>query len=180
MSEVKTVQAVSKDSRVADVATYVGEKLQGYEFVEELQQFVIDQAIDGESFLTLTDEELKEAGLSALGKRKILLALVEELTKNSASKEEAGMSGQSGSTNIFGYLFASFWSSHSRSSTQASQVEPSKLSPSSSKVLPLQPLQSSGSLRRRQIPKEVLKNQTSNPNPSSRFQDEMEEDEKLK
>ena len=48
MSEVKTVPAVNKESRVADVAAYVGAKLQGYEFVEELQQFVIDQRIHGE------------------------------------------------------------------------------------------------------------------------------------
>ena len=55
MSEVETVSAINKDSRVAYVASYVGAKLQGYEFVEELQQFVIDQAIGGESFLTLAE-----------------------------------------------------------------------------------------------------------------------------
>jgi type III secretion system FlhB-like substrate exporter len=48
------------------------------EFIEELQQFIIEQAIGGKIFLNLTDQDLKDCGLSARGKRKILLELVEE------------------------------------------------------------------------------------------------------
>jgi hypothetical protein len=44
MSEVKTVLVIDKDSRVADVAAYVGAKPQSCEFVVELQKFIIDQA----------------------------------------------------------------------------------------------------------------------------------------
>jgi hypothetical protein len=80
MSEVETVPAINKDSRVADVAAYVRAKLLAYEFVEDLQKFVIDQRINGNAFLNLTDAELKEAGLSALGDRKELLTLVDELS----------------------------------------------------------------------------------------------------
>ena len=79
-SEGKTVPAIiDEDSSVAEVAAYVAAKLQTNEFAEELRQFIVDQAIRGKSFLTLTDEELKDCGLAAGGKREDLLELVEEL-----------------------------------------------------------------------------------------------------
>eukprot|EP00475_Leptophrys_vorax_P020122 TRINITY_DN27545_c0_g1_i9.p1 TRINITY_DN27545_c0_g1~~TRINITY_DN27545_c0_g1_i9.p1 ORF type:complete len:126 (-),score=27.31 TRINITY_DN27545_c0_g1_i9:1694-2071(-) len=72
-------QAINKDSKDVDVADYVGDKLQGYQYAEEVQKFIVDQSIDGETFLNLTDDKLKSWGLSALGKREELLALVDEL-----------------------------------------------------------------------------------------------------
>jgi hypothetical protein len=72
---------IDADSKVADVVSYVGKKLQNSEYVEELQQFIFDQAIAGKVFLTLTHEDLMQAGLSAFGKRKLLLQLVQELMK---------------------------------------------------------------------------------------------------
>ena len=69
MSEVRTVPAVNKDSHEEEVAAYVGQRLQGYRHVLELQQFIIDQAIGGECFLTLTDHELESWGLTARRKR---------------------------------------------------------------------------------------------------------------
>ena len=79
LQAAKRVPAIDKDSSVADVAAYVGAKLRAKEFAEELRQFIVDQRIDGGSFLTLTDEELKGCGLKALGLREELLELVEEL-----------------------------------------------------------------------------------------------------
>ena len=79
LKAAKRIPAIDKDSSVADVAAYVGAKLQAKEFAKKLRQFIVDQRIDGGSFLTLTDEELKGCGLNAGGLREELLELVEEL-----------------------------------------------------------------------------------------------------
>ena len=77
--QAKRVPAIDKDSSVADVAAYVGAKLRAKEFAEELRRFIVDQRIDGKCLLTLTDKELKGCGLKAGGLREELLELVEEL-----------------------------------------------------------------------------------------------------
>ena len=85
--QAKRVPAIDKDSSVADVAAYVGAKLQAKEFAKKLRQFIVDQRIDGGSFLTLTDEELKGCGLNAGGLREELLELVEELAHPQNGKD---------------------------------------------------------------------------------------------
>ena len=87
LQSTQRVPAIDKDSSVADVAAYVGAKLQANEFAEELRRFIVDQEIDGEIFLTLTDEELKGCGLKAGGLRKNLLELVEELAHPQNGKD---------------------------------------------------------------------------------------------
>jgi hypothetical protein len=67
---------ISNDSKVAQVVAYLDQEFSSYEFIDELKQFIIDQAIDGATFLSLTDNELKSAGMVALGKRKTIMTLV--------------------------------------------------------------------------------------------------------
>jgi hypothetical protein len=81
MSEEATIPTIDENSKVADVVTYVGRHLDTYEFVEELQQLIVDQAIDGSDFRHLTGEMLVEYGLKTSGKRNRLLTLVDELKK---------------------------------------------------------------------------------------------------
>jgi hypothetical protein len=78
----------TKNSKVADVAAYVGGKLEHYEFVEELRRFIEDQRINGNTFLNLTDDKLKICGLKALGDRENLLMLVEICQKADSDSEK--------------------------------------------------------------------------------------------
>ncbi len=67
---------IGEESKVADVLSFVEQELASHEFLEDLKQFISDQAINGRAFVSLTDEKLKDWGLSAAGKRGELLALV--------------------------------------------------------------------------------------------------------
>ena len=86
-SEEKTVPAINEDSSTADVAAYVFAKLGAKESAKELRQFIIDQEIDGGNFLTLTNEQLKDGGLAAGGKRANLLRLVDEVVNSQRGKD---------------------------------------------------------------------------------------------
>ena len=77
---------ISVESDDADVAAYVGQKLHSYKYLEELKHFIFDQAIDGESFKSLTDEKLKSWGLTAGANREKLLALVAEIAHESEAR----------------------------------------------------------------------------------------------
>lgn len=70
---------IAKESKVADVVAYVGKELDKYEFVDEMKNFIHEQAIDGESFLALTEEKLENAGMKALGKREKIISLVKKV-----------------------------------------------------------------------------------------------------
>lgn len=72
----KRVQRIELTATELEVEAYVGRELHSYNHVEELKQCILDQAIGGKSFLALTDEKLRNAGLVALGKREELLGLV--------------------------------------------------------------------------------------------------------
>jgi hypothetical protein len=66
------------------------QELSSYEFIDELKQFIIDQAIDGATFLTLTDNELKSVGI-ALGKRNTIMALVHRVSAGNLEVHSARM-----------------------------------------------------------------------------------------
>jgi hypothetical protein len=74
---IQRMVQIHAESKVADVVLYLDRELVNYEFVQELQQFVHEQAINGRAFLCLTDDKLRQAGMNALGKREELLALVQ-------------------------------------------------------------------------------------------------------
>jgi arginine utilization protein RocB len=73
---------INENSDEVQVADYVGYKLKDYKYVEELKQFIIDQAISGNIFLRLNDKELKQAGLHAFGKRKTLMELIKGISES--------------------------------------------------------------------------------------------------
>ena len=74
--------SIDEASRIADVVIYVEEKLASYEFVDDLKQFILDQRIGGEAFLSLTDKKLKEDGLKARGDREKLLGIVKKTRRD--------------------------------------------------------------------------------------------------
>jgi hypothetical protein len=73
---------IKPDSKVAQVAAYVGQELFHYEDVELLINFIVDQRINGSAFISLNDDDLIKCGMNKLGPRKNLLELVQR-RKNS-------------------------------------------------------------------------------------------------
>jgi hypothetical protein len=65
---------------VADVAAYVMQELAWYEFVDNLNQFILEHEINGRVFLRLTDEKLKDWGMNAGGRRDVLMTLAKATT----------------------------------------------------------------------------------------------------
>ena len=62
--ETKDLQAsmITKDSTLLQVATYVGEKLKNYKFVEDIQKLIEDQAVSGNVFSISMMKSLKDIG----------------------------------------------------------------------------------------------------------------------
>jgi hypothetical protein len=77
MSELEQAETIDEGSTDDNVVAYVGQQLASYKYVEDLKQFILDKSIDGDVFLSLTEESLQKLGKEYDGKSIKLLGLVE-------------------------------------------------------------------------------------------------------